>query len=724
MVCAQQTLTVGVSLPGVGEEFEAGVRWDAAFFEDAVGEYGGIPLGESGTAQLVVDVQRYAPFDFENLRTLYESWLAAGLRIFVGPLTTDENTFVATLLYDFEQRTGEAVLLFTFFANGESLFDCPLLDWEQQYPCQGPGLRRFGFVWAILPPAADEIDALLAPYLREEVRTLALVVRDRLFDRDLVARAVVAAKDYDIEVVQVEYMPETNDTVATARDALQRTRDLQPDLLIENGFDCTDARDALEQLDYLPPGVAQSICGLSVTPDIDQRYWVTGKIWDQRLSGSSYVENPARFPAFFYDGPERPAPEIYVERLSAFVGVDFQVSSASALLGSELQVLLNAAFRARTIDVAVLNQYLGQTLFTGVWGKVQYGPTGKMEGRSCSGIAIQVDRAYTEQIVEPVNTRTANLVFPAPGWGQRVNQQQYMSEGSEIAMAVVAGVCVLVSVLVLLAIALKWNHDVWVSAQRVFCVVILAGSVMVYASTYLWTLYATTATCTSMVWLLTLGSLLVVATLLAKTWRVLRVFINRKLREVKITNLYLAGVVLALLAPALILLVVWTAMGGLEAELVEISQDDLSQNYYECYADTKAKVFIALLLVYGGLLLLSGAVAAFMVRRVEYLLYNESKFIAASIYTVLIVGVILVALQASGAVSREALYLLRTALILGCMLLVVLFMFAAKIYYVASGKNRNALARQTTITSSGTSLSTRRPLSQAQETTSSPTTSV
>jgi tellurite resistance protein TehA-like permease len=62
-------------------------------------------------------------------------------------------------------------------------------------------------------------------------------------------------------------------------------------------------------------------------------------------------------------------------------------------------------------------------------------------------------------------------------------------------------------------------------------------------------------------------------------------------------------------------------------------------------------------------------------------MYNDSKYLALSVYTLLCVGVIVVAIQASGAVEREALFVLRSLLIIGCTMIIVLFLFAPKVYY-------------------------------------------
>jgi gamma-aminobutyric acid type B receptor len=192
-----------------------------------------------------------------------------------------------------------------------------------------------------------------------------------------------------------------------------------------------------------------------------------------------------------------------------------------------------------------------------------------------------------------------------------------------------------------------------------------------------------------MIWLLTVGLCVMLATLLAKTWRVFRVFINESLRRVQITNLYLAAVISGLLVVPLVLVVVWTAIGGLEAEYRVESTDILTENYYECHADTSDVVLASLLISYVGVLVISGAVFAYFIRDVTYLLYNESRYIGYALYTMLVFGILGIALQASGVVSREGLFIIRSCLLMGGTLIMVLVLFLPKIYFMAMGYKKD-----------------------------------
>mmetsp|Transcript_2222 Transcript_2222/g.7051 ORF Transcript_2222/g.7051 Transcript_2222/m.7051 type:complete len:761 (+) Transcript_2222:83-2365(+) len=701
-LAADITLTVGGILNTVpfDANYQEGQLWEMQYFKEAVQEMGGLPLRSGDRVFFDFQLEEAMIFDVAALTAITEAQCANGVRIYMGPLFTDDALVQADILSRCVSDANQVIMLQPS-ANGNALYDCPQDGWDQPeyFPCTAPGARRFPSLWTFLPPLEDTVESLINPFLSYDVSTLGMILLQTSANADAAEVAQRVAKDNGVELLPVEWITffaeDINATLAQLFGGLMRLREADPDVLISITNAC-DTMAAVEQMGWAPNGLAETSCVPILAEPVDARYIVHDVNWDPRLRGTSYVEDPNVIPSFFYDG-DRPAPAVFLERMLEFSDGAYSPGSTggSAMTGG--LIIANAIWRTGSLDsMPLINQFMGQTSMTGMWGQVQFGPRGKMTGRSCATISSQLSREGIYELVEPVSSRTAKLVYPMPDYDSRENSQSYMDSGSEIAVAVVAAVCMLVSLCFALNILAHWSKGVWVAAQRTFLLVVLVASIMVYAIGFTWTLYATTATCTSTVWLLTVGGCLILAALSAKTWRVFRVFLNKKLVEVRLSDLYIAGVVLALMVVPLILLIVWTAMGGLEAELVVVDADDLSQNYYECYADTKAKVFVGILLAYGGILLLVTAVMAFLVRNVQYVMYNESKYLALSVYTLLFTGVIVIALQASGAVDREAMFVLRSLLIIGCILLAILFLFAPKVYYQLQKVDKYSLSNRTT----------------------------
>jgi uncharacterized membrane protein len=84
---------------------------------------------------------------------------------------------------------------------------------------------------------------------------------------------------------------------------------------------------------------------------------------------------------------------------------------------------------------------------------------------------------------------------------------------------------------------------------------------------------------------------------------------------------------------------------------------------------------------------------------VTFVLYNESRYIGYSVYTMLLLGVLVIALQASGAVDRTAIFVIRSMIVIGGTILVVGFIFVPKIVYSAMGAQQDhgtSLTKRTT----------------------------
>jgi 7 transmembrane sweet-taste receptor of 3 GCPR len=466
-------------------------------------------------------------------------------------------------------------------------------------------------VWGTLPPAAAEAEARIASFFRAEPKSIAFVVDDNPFALDLMETGALFAIDSGIEVLAEIVGPTIPDEEQLLVAAIE-LKELQPDVIFSSVEDCAVQDSVMRRLDYLPPGLTSQACS---DPLVDDRYFIVAQIWDVRFRGSSYTEDESVQPSLFYEDG-RAAPAVYVKRLTERFP-DFQIAVGTAFHMAAATILANAIWRADSVEPVVVNTFVSQTVYNGVFGKIQYGPTGKMEGHPMGG--AQKNRTYQSEIVIPAASRTANLVYPIPQYDQRVFEQSWYSSAAEIAVAVVAGVAILVSLCLTLLVAVQWHRPVWVAAQRIFLMVLLLGTIFVYCSTYVWTLYATDATCTSMTWLLSLGLVIIVAVLLAKTWRVFRVFMNKKFVMVTITNAYLLAMVSGLLVVPLVLLIVWTALGGLQAELKVVSADTLTDNYMECYAGTTDIVFISLMAGYIALMVLACSVLAYRVRKVSWM---------------------------------------------------------------------------------------------------------
>lgn len=181
------------------------------------------------------------------------------------------------------------------------------------------------------------------------------------------------------------------------------------------------------------------------------------------------------------------------------------------------------------------------------------------------------------------------------------------------------------------------------ASSLIFCLIILLGSILSFASMGLWTTKVASWSCNLQRWLLALGLDLFLIPLLVKNLRVLLLFKQVKNFKVKIIPnwVLLVGVGAGLL-PDLLVLLVWSIGYPQRAVLVQPVDFWASLDFYFCTSSgitksttiptTTADVaFVATLGAIKGAIILAGIIVTFLLRKVPSE-FNESKYIGYAIY--------------------------------------------------------------------------------------------
>ncbi len=119
--------------------------------------------------------------------------------------------------------------------------------------------------------------------------------------------------------------------------------------------------------------------------------------------------------------------------------------------------------------------------------------------------------------------------------------------------------------------------------------------------------------------------------LLASSWRIKRIF-SQKLQTVKLTNKTVGLVSLALVAPQIVINILWAVIAPLEPN--EISSDKLRPaftSFTTCSSGDNGVIFAGVTLGYSALLLLAACYFAYKVRK-AYRMFNDARPIAMSMY--------------------------------------------------------------------------------------------
>ncbi|XP_065899540.1 gamma-aminobutyric acid type B receptor subunit 2-like isoform X3 [Dysidea avara] len=181
-------------------------------------------------------------------------------------------------------------------------------------------------------------------------------------------------------------------------------------------------------------------------------------------------------------------------------------------------------------------------------------------------------------------------------------------------------------------------------------VMIIAGAVIFYKTVILFGVDENVASsstvdhlCQTKIWLVAIGFSLLFGTIFAKTWRIYYIFNHFNAVEMK--DIYLFAIVGVLVLVDIVILIPPTAVSNaiLRREQEEVEGDnagDLPEIIGVCKSDDSLP-WLAVLLVYKGLVLLAGLFLAFETRKIKIRSLNESRFVAMSVYGAVIASIAL-----------------------------------------------------------------------------------
>jgi hypothetical protein len=199
--------------------------------------------------------------------------------------------------------------------------------------------------------------------------------------------------------------------------------------------------------------------------------------------------------------------------------------------------------------------------------------------------------------------------------------------------------------------ALK-NKPVILFSQPKFLLTVLVGAVLEFISMMMLSNgYMSSELCYASAWAGHLGFAIAFSALFAKTWRLNKLFNNKKLRKMRITNKDVFMIVALITFVSLLTLLVWTIMGAADAKYLQQSYGTIYETtqfdvYVGCNSEEGA-IPIFILLGFEGLLLLYSAMMAYNARNID-VSFGESKHIAIVIYNIFIIGIVAVVISFVG----------------------------------------------------------------------------
>ena len=277
-------------------------------------------------------------------------------------------------------------------------------------------------------------------------------------------------------------------------------------------------------------------------------------------------------------------------------------------------------------------------------------------------------------------------------WVTQSPQQsiQLVPTAAWIVVVVCLGVAAAYSLLLHIFWYTQRHHPLVMSSSPLFGQVIISGSWFLYVAVGIMAWKQVDGVCSIIPVFLCLSYILVVGTLLAKTWRLNRIFHGAQLKSVRVSAWDVLGFIAILFTYDFIINTAWIAVDRPVPTLTTDSTNSLWL-VYTCSSQYYAAWYV-LLIVPKALLLCYGAFLAYNVRHISQN-FNESRYIALAILHLLLLGAILVPLDQALASQLTVHYLLITLVLILCVSVTLSLIFLPKIYailYKKKGKRLRA----------------------------------
>ncbi|CAO3599299.1 unnamed protein product [Absidia cylindrospora] len=244
---------------------------------------------------------------------------------------------------------------------------------------------------------------------------------------------------------------------------------------------------------------------------------------------------------------------------------------------------------------------------------------------------------------------------------------------------IVAAIGSLFALSVLLLVIIYRKNEIFKAASPLFCVLELIGFIFTYVSVVMMIGIPSQVTCILMPLSFNLGFLLVISNMIAKNYRIYRIFNNVFMKGMAITDLQLIKSVTVMMGFDMIILIAALVVVRPKPEKVGVS---LTQHYWTCNVDHANKdVFSGLMYAYCAALLLFATFLAYKTRLAgrRYRRYNECRQMGLSIYNIFFSSIVGIAVLVNPMADYYTKYYISVIIVLWSTTFSLLILFLPKL---------------------------------------------
>jgi basic membrane lipoprotein Med (substrate-binding protein (PBP1-ABC) superfamily) len=216
-----------------------------------------------------------------------------------------------------------------------------------------------------------------------------------------------------------------------------------------------------------------------------------------------------------------------------------------------------------------------------------------------------------------------------------------------IILCVITGILIIASLLSMFDVLYNRDTPVYRAASPMFCMLILAGITIACIAPFLWIGYRTKYNCMAPWWVLGIGFALIFSCLLAKNWRIWRIFSSGHFRVVAIMNSQLlyrwVGIIVFF---ELIILILWTILDPQRPASSQAPELKFDEVQLICTSKSGKTIGLGVFLAYNVLLLFPLALISYWTR-VAKEEYRETRAIAMIVFSSVIICLISIAIVAA-----------------------------------------------------------------------------
>ncbi|KAJ3211743.1 hypothetical protein HDU67_004325 [Dinochytrium kinnereticum] len=275
--------------------------------------------------------------------------------------------------------------------------------------------------------------------------------------------------------------------------------------------------------------------------------------------------------------------------------------------------------------------------------------------------------------------------FPSPKF---IRSTGYLGLGFQVIAAALS----LSSIILFFTIWWNKQHKILRTSSPMFMLTMVIGTHLAYSSVFVYTGEPTHVKCILQPWLLVMAFSVTVSALLAKNWRVYRIFREKYSVDMTISDTNVLQVCAGLVIVDVIILALWTIIDPPKPTLVSYTE---TSNFWTCRSTNNLInwAFISFLIFYSSTLMGFGVFLAYSTRNVKSQ-YNESQHIAYTIYTMVVLSMISIPLSYLDVIGVEGQYIFRSAGIELCAMAVTANMLLPKVIDLYRHRNDNVIDTQ------------------------------